>query len=112
MPVGQIQLGFPYAAMPDLPPIDQIGAVENRNAGKIFEAAVDEIIIAPDPADAGIGMETGDNGIVDHYKKAILSSELVMREVCFFDICFISSFSAGCFGFRISDLLPRTFFLQ
>jgi hypothetical protein len=49
--------------MPDLPPVHEILAVEERNARKIFERAGDEIIVIADSANARIGMEARDNGI-------------------------------------------------
>jgi hypothetical protein len=56
--------------MAKLLPVLKIAAMKNRNAGKIFEAAGDQIEVAPDPANAGIGIESGKNRIA----KAVASA--------------------------------------
>jgi len=38
--------------------------VEQRYAGEVLEATVYQIIIVRHPANAGIGMEAGDNGVL------------------------------------------------
>ena len=49
--------------MAKLLPLHQIATVENGNAREILEAAADQIEVAPDPAQAGIGIETGKDRI-------------------------------------------------
>src|SRR5438477_8272590 len=44
--------------MTNLSPVDQITAMKNRNARKILKAAGHQIVILPDAADTGIGVET------------------------------------------------------
>jgi hypothetical protein len=41
--------------------------VKNRNTREIFKRAVDQIIIIADPADARIGMKTGNDGILKSF---------------------------------------------
>ena len=60
----QGELAFAREAMPDLSPMGQVPAVEQRHAGEIFEAAGGKIVVAPHAADAGVGMETGDDGVL------------------------------------------------
>jgi len=49
--------------MSDLMPVHQVLTVINRNSWKILEAAVDQIIVLLDTADAWIGVEAGNDGI-------------------------------------------------
>jgi hypothetical protein len=52
----------------DLPPVYQVAAVPDGNAGKIFKAAVYEIKILTHAAHAGVGIKTGDDWIfVSHF---------------------------------------------
>jgi hypothetical protein len=44
--------------------MDKVFAVRNGHARKIFERAVDDVIVVTDPADAGVGIKTGDDRIV------------------------------------------------
>lgn len=39
-------------------PVDQIPAMEEGQPGEVFKAADHEVVIVPDPANGGIGMET------------------------------------------------------
>ena len=50
-------------AVPDLRPVHQICAAVNRNAGKIFKGAGDEVIIFSAPADTGIRVKARQDGI-------------------------------------------------
>src|SRR5690554_7630430 len=49
----------------DLLPGSQIGTVENGNSGKITKSGMDHIITIFSPGNTGIGIKTGQNGIVD-----------------------------------------------
>jgi hypothetical protein len=42
----------------------QVPAVKNRNAGKKFKRAVDQVIIVTDPANAWIRIKAGDDWIL------------------------------------------------
>jgi hypothetical protein len=43
--------------MAELTPVDQVPAVKQWDAGKVLEGAVDQVIVAAHPADAGVGIE-------------------------------------------------------
>ena len=60
---SQRQLGFPVQHTADLFPMDQVIAVKQGNAGKKLKGAGHKIIIVSHPADAGIGITTGKQGI-------------------------------------------------
>jgi hypothetical protein len=45
----------------------QVPAVKNRDPRKKLKRTVDQIIIVPDPADARIGMKTGNDGILKSF---------------------------------------------
>ena len=62
----QRQLFGAIQHVPDLFPLLQIFAVEDRHARKITEAGSDEIEIIPDPTDRRIRVKTRQNRIPDH----------------------------------------------
>ena len=49
--------------MAELGPVHQVAAVKNRDAGKVGECGVDQVIVITDPADAGVGVKTRNNGV-------------------------------------------------
>ena len=63
--VVQRQLRFPRQAMTNLLPVDQIAAVKDRHTGEVFERTGDEVVVPANPADAGVGMESGDDWVCE-----------------------------------------------
>ena len=59
----QVQLLGPVQNVPDQFPVDEILAMKDRNAGEIRERRVHQIVVAPNSADARIGIEARKNGI-------------------------------------------------
>jgi hypothetical protein len=59
----EVQLAFPRQDITDLPPVHQIPAVKNRDAGEVFKRTVDQVIILAHAANARVGMEPRDDGI-------------------------------------------------
>jgi hypothetical protein len=57
------ELGGAIKDVADLGPVDEVFAVEDGYAGEIPEGGVDEIVIVADAADAGIGIEAGEDGV-------------------------------------------------
>jgi hypothetical protein len=49
--------------------------VINGDSGEILEAAVDEVVVLPDTADARIGMEAGNDRIGIFHDKALFLSK-------------------------------------
>ena len=49
--------------MADIFPVDQIPAVPDGNAGEKFKGAGYQVVVLPYPADAGIGIKAGNDGI-------------------------------------------------
>ena len=58
------QLAGAMDAVADLRPVDQIPAVIHGDAGEELKGAGDQVIILPHPADAGIGIEAADDGVL------------------------------------------------
>jgi hypothetical protein len=56
--------------MANLLPVNQILAVKNRHAGKIFKRAGNEIIIVAHAANARIGIKAGDEWIGKNLRRA------------------------------------------
>src|SRR5947209_9046204 len=61
--VCQRELTCSCQTMANLSPVDQITAVKDGNAWKILKAAGHQIVILPDTADTGIGVETWNHWI-------------------------------------------------
>ncbi|GAA3783105.1 hypothetical protein GCM10022403_017050 [Streptomyces coacervatus] len=47
----------------DLPPVHEVTAVEDRDAGEVLEAGADQVVVLADPAHARVGMEAADDGV-------------------------------------------------
>jgi hypothetical protein len=47
----------------NLPPVHEIPTVINGNPGEVLKAAINEVVVLADAADARIGMEAGNDGI-------------------------------------------------
>ena len=52
----------------DLPPMHQVGAMEDGHAGEILERGVHQIVVAAHATDAGVGVESADDGIAIHLR--------------------------------------------
>src|SRR2546428_7706449 len=63
MPVGERELTGPRKDMPDLAPVHEVAAVEERHAGEILERAGHEEVVLPDAADARVRVEAGNDRI-------------------------------------------------
>ena len=61
----KIELLRPVHHVTDLLPVDQVLALENWYPWKVGKAGAHEIIVAPDPANAGIRIEARKNGITE-----------------------------------------------
>ena len=61
--VLQRKLAVTGQNMADLLPVHQIPAVPQGNTGEIFKGTGHQVVIFPHPTDAGVGIETGDNGV-------------------------------------------------
>ena len=57
------QLIGPVDGVTDLLPVDQVSAVEHRDAREVFERTGHKVILLPHPNHARIGIETGDHGV-------------------------------------------------
>jgi hypothetical protein len=60
--------------MPQLAPVDEVTAVENRQAWKIFKGGVDQVIVPAHPADGGIGIEARQNRVTKCFGHGLLLS--------------------------------------
>ena len=69
----EIELASAREHVADLAPVDEVAAVKDGNAGEVLEAAVHQIEVVAHPANAGIGMEAGQDGIVECATAARLS---------------------------------------
>ena len=67
----QWKLTRPGQAVPDLLPVDQVAAVEDRDAGEIFEGAGDEVKIPSNAANAGVGVKAGEDRVVISHITAV-----------------------------------------
>src|SRR5204863_9728589 len=54
---GEVELTPARERVPELPPVDEVAAMEQRDAGEILETAARQVEIASDPAHARVGME-------------------------------------------------------
>jgi hypothetical protein len=65
----------------DLAPIDQIAAVEDGYAGKILERTGHQVVVILVAADAGVGIETGNDGIfIFHWHSRGDGSQSIIAE--------------------------------
>ena len=55
--LGEIDLVWPVDGVADLPPVNEVAAVEDRQAGKIGKSRGDEVIIVADAEHAGVRVE-------------------------------------------------------
>ena len=69
--VVELELRRPIDDMAELRPVHEIAAMENREAGKIGESGIDEIVVVAsaalprNAADAWVGIEAGEDGIAE-----------------------------------------------
>ncbi len=67
--VAQRELFRAGQAVADLPPVDQVAAVEGRHAGEIGERGGDQGVILADSTDGWVWVKAGDNWVGVHYKR-------------------------------------------
>jgi len=58
------ELGGTVQGVADLPPMDQVAAVMDRQPREVGEGRVHEVEVFPDPADGWIGVEAREDGVV------------------------------------------------
>src|ERR1700683_1339501 len=56
--------------MTNLPPMDQVPAMEDGYTGKVFETAINEIIVLGDPANARVGIKARKQGILKFHPRS------------------------------------------
>jgi len=80
---AQVCLGAAGQDMPHWLPVDQVPAVKQGHAGKIFKRAGDQIIVVLHANDAGIRIITGNNRILigDRLHRVLLHLQLGLRAV-------------------------------
>ncbi|OQB89455.1 MAG: hypothetical protein BWX86_02455 [Verrucomicrobia bacterium ADurb.Bin122] len=78
---GEIKLGRTVDHVANLGPVDEVAAVEDRDAGKIGEGGIDEVIILAHAADGGIGIEAGEDGIAELTLRQRSGEEIVAARV-------------------------------
>jgi hypothetical protein len=64
----------PIHDMTQLPPVDKVTAVENRQTWKIFKCGVHQVIVLVHPTDGGIRIKTWQNGITKRSGHGLLLS--------------------------------------
>ena len=61
--VGRRQLARPFDDVADQRPVDQVAAVEDRNAWQVLECRGGEVVVVADPQHARIRVEAGEQGV-------------------------------------------------
>ena len=61
---GEVELAFAGQHIAYLFPVLQVGGVVDGNARKPLESGGHDVVVALYPDDAGVGVETGDDGVL------------------------------------------------
>lgn len=79
-PGGDVELRGAGQDVADLFPLHQVGAVEDRYAREVLEARIHQVEVVAHPADRGIRVEAGNDGIHVHCSSSVTNARFRTSE--------------------------------